>query len=147
MRCLLLLSTLVALTVAQSTDSPNKRCKCEIGTREEHHHEDEFTVLFQFHNTWDQDCTHSAEDLCREECETNRDVLEAFGGWSVIVPDNNGGDNSTVGEIACRNLGREVGGDGLETSLYTAICDEGFKEAGHGIHERLCCSDGYQVKC
>ena len=138
---LLVLSALVALSAAQSTDSPNKRCRCEIGLRGEHSHEE--ATLFEFENVWDRDCTHSGEDLCREECETDRDVLEAFGGWSVVVP----GENNTVGEIACRSLGQDVSGEGLETALYTALCDAEPREVGHGLHERLCCSDGLQVKC
>ena len=143
MRRLLVLSALVALTAAESTPSPDKKCKCEIGTRPEHSHEDDFIVLYRFHDTWDQDCGHSGEDLCREECETERDVMQAFGGWSVTVPD----DNSTLGEIACQNLGRDVTGEGVESQLYTAVCEEEFREAGHGFHERLCCKDGSPLEC
>jgi len=146
MRRLFLLATVLSLINAQSTDSPNKRCKCEIGTKEDHHDEGEFTALFVFHNAWEQDCDFQAAEICQEECLTERDLLQLFGGWSVIVPENNNNNNSTVGEIACNSLGRDET-HGVVTELYSAVCEVPFTRAGHGIHEPLCCVDGRQVEC
>ena len=146
MRCVLVVCTLLALAAGQSTDAPDQRCKCELGAREDHHQGNEFTVLFRFHDAWEEACDHRSAEVCREECQTRRDLLDLFGGWSVVVPDTIDGNNSTVGEIACRNLGRDEG-HGIVSELFTAVCEEEFAEAGHGVREPLCCADGEQVEC
>ena len=144
MRRLPVLLTLLSLAGSQSTTEPtNRLCRCAIGTQTDQAGEHDFTVLFAFQDSWEETCDHRAAEVCREECQTRRDVLDAFGGWAVVAP---GAENVTVGEMACQNLGRDET-NGVRSELYTAVCEEAFGVAGHGVHEPLCCVDGQQVEC
>jgi len=138
MRAVVVLS-LLALAASQTSDAPNE-CACEIGTPNINK---EFTVLYSFSSVWEGSCDHTGEELCRKQCRDSSNALEEDGGWMVLAPE---GDNMTIGDVACENLGRDET-LGIESQLYSSVCDLPYHEEGHGIRDLLCCEDGLQVEC
>ena len=134
----IVLCALLALVAAQ-TDAPNE-CACEIGTPLL---DDTFTVLYSFSSLWDGSCDKTGEELCRKQCRAQSNELEVNGGWSQLAPD---GDNITIGDVACENLGRDES-EGIESQLFSSVCALPYHEEGHGIRDLLCCADGLQTEC
>ncbi|KAF0292629.1 hypothetical protein FJT64_009373 [Amphibalanus amphitrite] len=132
---------LIAAAAAQAPPTPdpsNLQCHCSFGI----HNLRDDTILFSFRPLWENACDESADHLCQEECVTQRDVLEAAGSWSVLVPER----NETVGDIACGNLGRDEP-TGVHCGLYHSVCDQLPRRSSHGLFEPLCCADGLYVQC
>ena len=140
----MLLLSVLALVAAASAQAPptpdpaDLQCHCSLGV----HSLQDNVILFSFRPLWENECDESADRLCQEECVTQRDVLEAAGGWSVLVPES----NQTVGDAACASLGRDET-TGLHCGLYHSVCDQLPRRSSHGLQQPLCCADGLYVPC
>ncbi|KAF0298656.1 hypothetical protein FJT64_004026 [Amphibalanus amphitrite] len=137
MRAFVLLS-LLALVASQTTEGPNE-CACEIVAPEV----EDYIVLYSFSSVWEGSCDKIGEELCRKQCRDDSNALEENGGWMAPASE---GDNMTIGDVACENLGRDET-LGIESQLYSSVCDLPYHEEGHGIRDLLCCEDGLQVEC
>ncbi|KAF0297016.1 hypothetical protein FJT64_005563 [Amphibalanus amphitrite] len=123
---------------AMTTEGPNE-CACEIVAPEV----EDYVVLYSFSSIWEESCDNTGEELCRKQCRDDSNALEENGGWMAPASE---GDDMTIGDVACENLGRDET-LGIESQLYSSVCDLPYHEEGHGIRDLLCCEDGLQVEC